>query len=151
MPAPEGAPSSSSGGDTLLCFVLTDPAGRHAFCSRYDFGPWPFLSGLRGLPPRAAGVLRRSRALFVNGFSFDELAPEVVQQAVHECRRAGAALPPAPLFFFSCCSTPLPTTHPPAGPPAARSSSTRAPAAACCWAARQQEGGRRQGMPSGPR
>lgn len=28
---------------TLLCFVLIDPAGAHAFCSRYDFGPWPLL------------------------------------------------------------------------------------------------------------
>ena len=29
---------------TLLCFVLTDGAGGHAFCSRYDLGPWPLLA-----------------------------------------------------------------------------------------------------------
>ncbi len=35
---------------TLLCFVLVDAAGAHAFCSAYDFGPWPLLPGVNALP-----------------------------------------------------------------------------------------------------
>ena len=40
---------------TLLCFVLVDPSGKHHFCSRYDFGPWPLLPGVDALPE---GVLK---------------------------------------------------------------------------------------------
>ena len=32
---------------TLLCFVFTDGAGGHAFCSRYDLGPWPLLADVQ--------------------------------------------------------------------------------------------------------
>lgn len=39
---------------TLLCFVLVGPASGHAFCSAYDFGPWPLLAGVASLQP---GVL----------------------------------------------------------------------------------------------
>eukprot|EP00882_Tetradesmus_deserticola_P030447 GHRQ01034191.1.p3 GENE.GHRQ01034191.1~~GHRQ01034191.1.p3 ORF type:complete len:118 (-),score=44.34 GHRQ01034191.1:100-453(-) len=41
---------------TLLCFVLVDKDGKHAFCSRYDFGPWPLLGGVSTLPPCVAQV-----------------------------------------------------------------------------------------------
>ena len=49
----------SAGSDvntTLICFVLIDPAGRHSFCSRYDFGPWPLLAGITSLPDSALAV-----------------------------------------------------------------------------------------------
>lgn len=37
--------------ETLLCFVLVnDSSAAHAFCSRYDFGPWPLLPGVERLP-----------------------------------------------------------------------------------------------------
>ncbi len=36
--------------ETLLCFVLIDSLSAHAFCSRYDFGPWPLLPGVDCLP-----------------------------------------------------------------------------------------------------
>jgi hypothetical protein len=37
--------------ETLLCFVLVDAVtSAHAFCSRYDFGPWPLLPGIDSLP-----------------------------------------------------------------------------------------------------
>jgi hypothetical protein len=42
--------------DTLLCFVLVDPSSAHAFCSSYDFGPWPLLAGVESLPPAAMQV-----------------------------------------------------------------------------------------------
>lgn len=41
---------------TLICFVLVDPAGKHHFCSRYDFGPWPLLPGVNLLPPGVSKV-----------------------------------------------------------------------------------------------
>lgn len=52
---------------TLLCFVLVNGDGQHAFCSRYDMGPWPMLEFVRQLPPGAQQVLESTRALFVNG------------------------------------------------------------------------------------
>ena len=42
--------------DTLLCFVLVGPASAQAFCSRYDFGPWPLLPGVAALPPAVLQV-----------------------------------------------------------------------------------------------
>jgi hypothetical protein len=39
-----------------VCFVLTTQDGKHAFCSRYDFGPWPLLSNITTLPEPAAKV-----------------------------------------------------------------------------------------------
>ena len=42
--------------NTLVCFVLVDPNSRHAFCSRYDFGPWPLLQGIATLPEHSIQV-----------------------------------------------------------------------------------------------
>jgi hypothetical protein len=41
---------------TLVCFVLVDQQSQHAFCSRYDLGPWPLLRNVKELPPTAAQV-----------------------------------------------------------------------------------------------
>ena len=41
---------------TLLCFVLVDPDSTHTFCSRYDFGPFPFLPGVTRLDPAVLKV-----------------------------------------------------------------------------------------------
>ncbi|KAF6266752.1 Ribokinase-like protein [Scenedesmus sp. NREL 46B-D3] len=87
-------PPSLSGTDldrTLLCFVLVDEAGKHAFCSRYDFGPWPLLGG----------VLCSTAAVFTNGFVFDELPLELVKQAIRTASNAGAAVlfDPGPRAF----------------------------------------------------
>ena len=35
--------NSTSESRTLVCFVLVDGSGSHAFCSSYDLGPWPLL------------------------------------------------------------------------------------------------------------
>lgn len=54
-------PPTAEGTDldkTLLCFVLVDPHGKHAFCSRYDFGPWPLLAGVSSLPAPVTQVCR---------------------------------------------------------------------------------------------
>ncbi|PNW78680.1 hypothetical protein CHLRE_09g387050v5 [Chlamydomonas reinhardtii] len=77
---------------TLICFVLVDPQSRHAFCSRYDFGPWPLLDGISELPERAQAVLRSSRAIFTNGFIFDELPLQAVQACVLDAISQGAAI-----------------------------------------------------------
>lgn len=138
---------------TLLCFVLVDPAGRHAFCrcvqghlpcgvaerglaaagqkassrpgerprctrqqqraslpppsgspwlpcvhtlaapcSRYDFGPWPLLSFVEEMPEGVGRMLRATEALFVNGFTFDELPAAAVLGAARVAQEAGAAV-----------------------------------------------------------
>ncbi|GIL69748.1 hypothetical protein Vretimale_10235 [Volvox reticuliferus] len=84
--------SESDLDSTLICFVLVDPESRHAFCSRYDFGPWPLLGGIRTLPEEATSVLRSARALFTNGFIFDELPLEAVQAACTDAIQHGAAI-----------------------------------------------------------
>ena len=73
--------------ETLLCFVLTDGDGGHAFCSRYDLGPWPLLADVRGVDDDAARSLGRANAVFVNGFVFDEMRPAAVGSAVAIARR----------------------------------------------------------------
>ena len=80
------------GGQTLLCFVLTAPSAQHAFCSSYDFGPWPLLPFAGALPAGAAALLEQTRALFVNGFVFDELPAAAVVAAARQARAAGAAV-----------------------------------------------------------
>ena len=76
--------------ETLLCFVLTDGDGGHAFCSRYDLGPWPLLADVRGVDDDAARSLGRANAVFVNGFVFDEMRPDAVGSAVAIAKANGA-------------------------------------------------------------
>mmetsp|Transcript_2991 Transcript_2991/g.7381 ORF Transcript_2991/g.7381 Transcript_2991/m.7381 type:complete len:416 (-) Transcript_2991:319-1566(-) len=102
----QASSSSSNGapdkrGDTLVCFVLVDPCSKHAFCSRYDFGPWPLLSDIKQLAPGALQMLRSSRAVFTNGFVFDELDLGVVCGAAREAIAHGAAIffDPGPRCF----------------------------------------------------
>ena len=53
---PPGTPLPEAMRSTLLCFVLVGPGQKHAFCSRYDFGPWPLLEGVTALPERVTAV-----------------------------------------------------------------------------------------------
>ena len=87
--------------ETLLCFVLTDGDGGHAFCSRYDLGPWPLLADVRGVDDDAARSLGRANAVFVNGFVFDEMHPDAVGSAVAIAKANGAGVffDPGPRAF----------------------------------------------------
>ena len=42
--------------DTLLVLTFVAPGGKHAFCSRYDLGPWPLLEGIETLSDNAYQV-----------------------------------------------------------------------------------------------
>lgn len=86
---------------TLTCHVLSDGLGGHAFCSRYDLGPWPLLSEVRGVDDDAARALGRADAVFVNGFVFDELRPSAVRSAVAIAKANGAKVffDPGPRAF----------------------------------------------------
>jgi len=77
-----GAETGSQMDKTLVCHVLRDGDGGHAFCSRYDLGPWPLLAEVNGVDDHAAKSLGKTRAVFVNGFVFDELKPSAVKSAV---------------------------------------------------------------------
>ena len=92
---------SSKLDQTLVCFVLVDPDHSHAFCSRYDFGPWPLLQGIPSLPEAAKESLKQTRAVFTNGFIFDELPLHVVTDAISEAIEAGASVffDPGPRCF----------------------------------------------------
>ena len=48
--------------ETLLVFTFVAPGGKHAFCSRYDLGPWPLLKGIETLSDGAHQV-RSNRAV----------------------------------------------------------------------------------------
>ena len=86
---------------TLTCHVLRDGEGGHAFCSRYDLGPWPLLSEVRGVDDDAARALGRADAVFVNGFVFDELRPSAVRSAIAIAKANGAKVyfDPGPRAF----------------------------------------------------
>ena len=71
------ANSPSGPTDTLVCYVLVDPQGRHAFVSSYDFGPWPLLGTSVQLSTQARDALRHTGAVWINGFTFDELPLQV--------------------------------------------------------------------------
>ena len=77
---------------TLVCFVLVDGRGNHRFCSAYDFGPWPLLGGRRDVPRRVRQALADTRAVYLNGFAFDELEASLVDEIMQEARRDGADL-----------------------------------------------------------
>ena len=87
--------------ETLLCFVLTDGAGGHAFCSRYDLGPWPLLAGVKGADDAAASALAKCKAVFVNGFLFDEMKASAVGSAISLAKANGAGVffDPGPRAF----------------------------------------------------
>ncbi len=57
------APDSGVAPPTLLCFVLVAPGSDHAFCSAYDFGPWPLLKGVRSWPQNVQQVGRGTRTV----------------------------------------------------------------------------------------
>lgn len=86
-----GCPESTSE-RTLVCFVLTDGDGNHAFCSRYDLGPWPLLGGVSEVDNIASQALSNSSAIFVNGFIFDELEDAAVRAALIMAKENGAAV-----------------------------------------------------------
>jgi sugar/nucleoside kinase (ribokinase family) len=78
---------------TLLCFVLVAPETQtHTFCSSYDFGPWPLLPRMGHLPSDAQSALANTSCLFINGFAFDDLPPEIVVTSAREARESGAAV-----------------------------------------------------------
>ena len=80
---------------TLICFVLVHRAtGGHAFCSRYDFGPWPLLGGLSEaeVHPDVLHAFSGTRAVMLNGFVFDELSADVVRALANASLAAGAAV-----------------------------------------------------------
>ena len=80
---------------TLICFVLKHRvSAAHAFCSRYDLGPWPLLR--RHLPETlhddVLDLFRHTRTLMMNGCVFDELPADVVAEVAAVARSAGAAV-----------------------------------------------------------
>lgn len=74
---------------TVLCVVVTDRAGQHVFLGIKDDGPqWP-------CPPAWMEVIRRSRSLLTDGYTFRELLhPDDVLAAMATARQAGV-----PVFF----------------------------------------------------
>ena len=87
--------------ETLICFVLSDGQGGHAFCSRYDLGPWPLMRDVIDVSNDAREALRSCRAVFLNGFVFDELKPQAVAQALKLAKSNGAGVffDPGPRSF----------------------------------------------------
>jgi hypothetical protein len=87
---------------TLVCFVLVQRAtGRHAFCSRYDFGPWPLLPGAEPCDAAAAACCG-SGALMLNGFLFDEMEPAAVVRLVETAASCSTAVVFDPGAFQAC-------------------------------------------------
>ena len=117
---PRAAPGEEAP-PTLLCWVLIDPQNGHAFCSRFDFDTKPLLSCSSNIPAAWTATLTRcvpsltrlcvgvcrlaratdaprllvrcsAKAVFVNGFVFDDLEPSTVVAAVRTAQAAGAEI-----------------------------------------------------------
>ena len=86
------ARAAAAAARTLLCLVFTDGKGGHAFCSRYDLGPWPLLADVQDVDDEAARALAKCKAVFVNGFVFDELKPSAVLAALSLAKANGASV-----------------------------------------------------------
>ena len=87
--------------ETLFCWVMIDRAHCHAFCSRFDFDSNPMFASLVRLPPPLETLVRRSKALFINGFIFDEVPTPGIISAARFARDCGAAVffDPGPRTF----------------------------------------------------
>jgi sugar/nucleoside kinase (ribokinase family) len=74
---------------TVLCMVLADTLGQHVYLGiKDDIGLWPF-------PETWHDVIRRSRALYTDGYTLrDILAPDDILAAFATARGAGV-----PIFF----------------------------------------------------
>jgi ribokinase len=74
---------------TVLCMVLADNVGQHVYRGIKDkIGHWP-------LPPEWHGVIRRSRAIFTDGYTVrDVLRPDDTLAALATAREAGV-----PVYF----------------------------------------------------
>eukprot|EP00899_Mesostigma_viride_P022280 jgi/Mesvir1/3236/Mv16379-RA.1 len=77
---------------TLLCWVLVDPSGRHAFFSRFDVSTSPLFETLGRLSDKMHTRLQSSKAVYVNGFVFDELTGAAVTAAVASAHEAGSCI-----------------------------------------------------------
>eukprot|EP00271_Cylindrocystis_brebissonii_P011651 TRINITY_DN29553_c0_g1_i1.p1 TRINITY_DN29553_c0_g1~~TRINITY_DN29553_c0_g1_i1.p1 ORF type:complete len:658 (+),score=84.84 TRINITY_DN29553_c0_g1_i1:410-2383(+) len=80
------------GGETLAVWVLIDPNHEHAFASRFDFNSDPVFSRVQTLPEHCKPYIQEARALYVNGFTFDELPPRGVLSALQCAYAAGTAI-----------------------------------------------------------
>ena len=79
--------------NTLVCYVIVDKeTNEHAFCSRYDFGPWPLFENMTTLSAGAEKALQNTSAVFVNGFVFDEVPEALVVHAARVSQAHGAAV-----------------------------------------------------------
>ncbi|MCL7043623.1 hypothetical protein MKW94_001284 [Papaver nudicaule] len=80
--------------ETLLCWVLVDPLHRHGFCSRADFSNEPAFGWMRTLSKDVKMAIKRSKILFCNGYTFDELSPVLIISALDYSIEVGTS------FFF---------------------------------------------------
>ncbi|RZC52231.1 hypothetical protein C5167_020657 [Papaver somniferum] len=80
--------------ETLLCWVLVDPLQRHGFCSRADFSSEPAFGWMRVLSKNVKMAIKRSKILFCNGYTFDELSPVLIISVLEYSIEVGTS------FFF---------------------------------------------------
>ena len=79
--------------ETLLCFVLVnDATSAHAFCSRYDFGPWPLLPGVDRLPEEVHQVRAISGLLSLSVPPFHHPSQLKLQSTPHQVQQ-GETMP----------------------------------------------------------
>lgn len=78
--------------ETLVCWVLVDSNHHHGFCSRFDFNKEPAFKWIKELPVCAKETIQRSKALFFNGFLFDEITPEMITLAVDYANATGCVV-----------------------------------------------------------
>ncbi|URD72700.1 pfkB family carbohydrate kinase [Musa troglodytarum] len=78
--------------ETLLCWVLVDPFQKHGFWSRADFSEEPAFSWMSELTEEVKKAIQQTKILFCNGYTFDELSPDLIISALDCAIHAGTSI-----------------------------------------------------------
>ncbi|KAJ8497710.1 hypothetical protein OPV22_008262 [Ensete ventricosum] len=78
--------------ETLVCWVLVDPFQKHGFWSRADSNEKPAFSWMSGLAEEVKKTIQQTKILFCNGYTFDELSPDLIISALDCAIHAGTSI-----------------------------------------------------------
>ena len=77
--------------ETSVCLVIVDSSQRHLFCSTFEVEPGPVFHHPSNLTALALQQIREAKALFMNGYVFQECSGEMLKFAFDEAIQAQTA------------------------------------------------------------
>ena len=77
--------------ETSVCLVIVDSSQRHLFCSTFQVEPGPVFHHPSNFTALALQQIREAKALFMNGYAFQECTGEMLKYAFDEAIQAQTA------------------------------------------------------------